>query len=587
MSFKTFLYNKLSDIYQNKKKLIVKIHQMKNCIQKTSILTVCLSIILFNSLLFAQNLEVNHHEVLDDPYIAAPRISMEKGPAYREVSSTYFTTQVNIDINGMDIIGDAGNETSIAVDPTNPNRIVIGWRQFDTVTSNFRQAGYGYSTDGGLSWTFPGVLNPGVFRSDPVLDFDAEGNFYYNSLQGTFACDVYKIDDGGVIWNSPIPANGGDKQWMRVDRTNGIGAGNIYSNWNLSFTTCAWDFTRSIDGGDSFEDCEEVDSEPSWGTIAVDAEGTLYICGQSDSGLVVIKSTTAKDPSIPVTFDSVTTVDLGGYLGTGGINPQGLIGQMWVDVDISGGAGHGNVYVLASVRRFSNNVPDVMFAKSTDGGETFEAPIKINTDTDDTNIQWFGTMAVAPNGRIDVVWLDTRNAPTGTDDSVLYYSFSEDQGNTWSSNEAISLAFDPHVGYPQQNKMGDYYDMVSDNEGVHLAWANTINGGQDVYYTHIDPEAILSLNDITTEISNAMIFPNPLSIEATISFSLPSEGHVLVEIFDVLGRKQATLLNGNAFGPQKIKWNGKNGKGNKLASGLYFVSITSESSKTILKVLLK
>ena len=52
----------------------------------------------------------------------------------------------------MDILGDAGNETSLAVDPNNPNRIVIGWRQFDTVTSNFRQAGYGYSLDGGITW---------------------------------------------------------------------------------------------------------------------------------------------------------------------------------------------------------------------------------------------------------------------------------------------------------------------------------------------------------------------------------------------------------------------------------------------------
>ena len=52
-----------------------------------------------------------------------------------------------------------------------PIRMAIGWRQFDTVVSNFRQGGWGYTTDGGLNWTFPGVLQPGVFRSDPVTDF--------------------------------------------------------------------------------------------------------------------------------------------------------------------------------------------------------------------------------------------------------------------------------------------------------------------------------------------------------------------------------------------------------------------------------
>ncbi len=444
---------------------------------------------------------------------------MQKQPAYRKINSTYFTTQVNVDNSGMDIIGDAGNETSIAVDPTNPNRMVIGWRQFDTVTSNFRQAGYGYSTDGGLTWTFPGVLNPGVFRSDPVLDFSAEGNFYYNSLKGNFACDVYNIIGDGVIWGGPVPANGGDKQWMRVDRTNGIGAGNIYSNWNISYTTCDWDFTRSTNGGFTFEDCVQVDSSPRWGTIAVDADGTLFICGQRGSNLIVIKSTTAKDQSIPVSFDSVANVNLDGLLSSGGINPQGLLGQMWIDVDISEGTGHGNVYVLATVNRSSNpDLADVMFARSTDGGVTFEDPIKINTDSGTDNIQWFGTMAVAPNGRIDAVWLDTRDAPLGTDDSVLYYSFSEDQGDTWSSNEAISIPFNPHIGYPQQNKMGDYYDMVSDNNGVHLAWANTINGGQDVYYTHIDPEAILGLNDVNFAVNNVLVYPNPFKNVTTISF---------------------------------------------------------------------
>jgi len=81
----------------------------------------------------------------------------------------HISVQVNVDGNGGNIIGDAANEPSIAVSPVDRTKIAIGWRQFDTITSNFRQAGRGYSTDGGRTWTFPGVLEPGVFRSDPVL----------------------------------------------------------------------------------------------------------------------------------------------------------------------------------------------------------------------------------------------------------------------------------------------------------------------------------------------------------------------------------------------------------------------------------
>ena len=51
--------------------------------------------------------------------------------------------QVNVNGSGQNITGDAANEPSIAVDPTDHNRMVIGWRQFNSVTSNFRQAGWG------------------------------------------------------------------------------------------------------------------------------------------------------------------------------------------------------------------------------------------------------------------------------------------------------------------------------------------------------------------------------------------------------------------------------------------------------------
>ena len=73
------------------------------------------------------------------------------GPVIR---NGYISVQVNVDAQGENIPGDAANEPSIAIDPTDPDRIVIGWRQFDNISSNFRQAGWGYSHDRGQTWTF-------------------------------------------------------------------------------------------------------------------------------------------------------------------------------------------------------------------------------------------------------------------------------------------------------------------------------------------------------------------------------------------------------------------------------------------------
>ena len=64
-----------------------------------------------------------------------------------------FYVQINTNASGHDILGDAANEPSIAVDPNNPNHMAVGWRQFDTISSNFRQAGVAYTTNGGMTWT--------------------------------------------------------------------------------------------------------------------------------------------------------------------------------------------------------------------------------------------------------------------------------------------------------------------------------------------------------------------------------------------------------------------------------------------------
>ncbi|MDH3269049.1 MAG: hypothetical protein OEM46_09380, partial [Ignavibacteria bacterium] len=171
-----------------------------------------------------------HHEIKDDDYIPDLRESQERSPAYNYSMSNIVTTQVNVDANGQNIVGDAANEPSIAVNPNDRNTMAIGWRQFNTITSNFRQAGYGFTTNGGQTWTFPGVIQPGIFRSDPVLDADVDGNIFYNSLSiNPYTCHVFKSSTGGSSWDGGTYAHGGDKQWMTIDKINGPGIGHNYS----------------------------------------------------------------------------------------------------------------------------------------------------------------------------------------------------------------------------------------------------------------------------------------------------------------------------------------------------------------------
>ena len=444
---------------------------------------------------------------------------LESSPRMISQFGSFTSFQVNVDANGNNIVGDAANEPSISVDPTDGNKVTIGWRQFDSWTSNFREAGDGYTTDGGATWTFPGVLQNGVFRSDPVTNSDETGNsFYLSLLVNTFCGDIWRSTNGGQTWALRSPnggAHSGDKEWFTVDRTpTSMGHGFQYQFWTEFFACDFGGFSRSTDGGVTWQTPISIPNSPQWGTLDVASTGDLFVGGgNSGSSFWCIRSTNAKNPAVTPTFDQITTVNMGGTLWYGPpVNPDGLAGQIFLAVDRSGGPTNNNIYMVATVRPTGFGTgTDVMFARSTDGGLSFSAPRRINDDPINHNkYHWFGTLAVAPNGRIDVVWNDTRNA-TNNIDSQLFYSFSTDGGVTFSPNVPVSNSFNPLEGWPNQNKIGDYITIVSDNTGGNVAYSATFNFNasrgqheQDVYHVRVaPPTSVLNLLSAASRLTHA------------------------------------------------------------------------------------
>src|SRR5215471_16991126 len=66
---------------------------------------------------------------------------LESSPRMISVHDVFTSYQVNVDANGNNIVGDAANEPVFVVKQKTANEMAIGWRQFDTVLSNFRQGG--------------------------------------------------------------------------------------------------------------------------------------------------------------------------------------------------------------------------------------------------------------------------------------------------------------------------------------------------------------------------------------------------------------------------------------------------------------
>ena len=468
-------------------------------------LLICLSLLIAHSHASAQLAPTRKAprgeplEKYDNP--PAPPRKIETSPRMISQFGVFTSYQVNVDQNGQNILGDAANECSISVDPTDGNRMTIAWRQFNDVTNNFRQGGWGYTTDAGITWTFPGVLENNVFRSDPVTNSDEAGNFFYLSLQSnvqqSFFCDdLWRSLNGGQSWtllSGERGAGGGDKQWLTIDKTGGPGHGFQYQSTDQATCNGTGIFQRSTDGGVTWQPPIDIPNEPIFGTLDVDTNGNLFVGGEGNT-FYCVRSSNAQIGGQTPTFDQVTPVNMGGDLGSGGINPAGLTGQCFLAIDRSGGPTNNNIYMLASVVPPGRSTTDVMFVRSTDGGMTFSAPHKVNDDPVNPNKwHWFGTFAVAPNGRLDAVWHDTRNAANNTD-SQLFYSWSTDGGVTWAPNIAVSNPFNPFEGYPNQSKIGDYITIVSDETGGNVAYSATFNFNpqrnqheEDVYYVRVFP----------------------------------------------------------------------------------------------------
>src|SRR5438128_11286416 len=290
-------------------------------------------------------------EKYDNP--PAPYIyRLETSPRMVSPHGAFISYQVNVDANGNNIVGDASNECPISVDPTDGNKMTIAWRQFNDVTSNFRQGGWGYTTDGGVHWTFPGVLEPGVFRSDPVTNSNETGTFFYLSLLQTFCDNIYRSTNGGQSWTELQAdglAGGGDKQWFTIDKTNGPGHGFQYQSWDTTTCSGSGQFSRSTDGGVTWQATIAVPFSADLGTLDVDTNGNLFLGGEGDFNNVFycIRSSNAQFGNQTPTFDEVTPVNMDGVLGGfGGINPGGPWGQLFLAIDRSGGTANDNIYML-------------------------------------------------------------------------------------------------------------------------------------------------------------------------------------------------------------------------------------------------
>ena len=82
-------------------------------------------------------------------------------------------------------------------------------------------------------------------------------------------------------------------------------------------------------------------------------------------------------------------------------------------------------------------------------------------------------------------------------------------------------------------------------------------------------------------------YPNPFNPSTRIEYQIPSEGHVTVHIYNVMGELVNTLINSDqAAGKYTVTWNGKNNQNSPVSSGIYIYKVVFGNSVLSRKMLL-
>jgi len=351
-----------------------------------------------------------------------------------------------------------GSETEpyLAVNPTNPSNLIAAWHQDRWSNGAAQGVLAAYSFDGGASWTPVAVPfslcagaslgSTGDFEraSDPWLTFGPDGAAYFMALVADDSrvnngMAVAKSVDGGATWSEPVliahtPANGGasnslaifhDKNSMTADP---FDPNLVYATWTLfrnGITSLA--FSRSTDGGQTWSPARPVNNlEVANPPAGVQFRQGVQIVALPDGTLVNAFFRVLVDPRGGASLAGVEQAifrshDQGKHwehLDTpiAAFVPSGAFDiELGIPVrdagtlpDLAVDRSSGALYAVWQDGRLSPfGASNILIASSTDGGDTWSAPVAV-THTP-LNQAFLPAVAVAADGTVGVLFYDFRN----------------------------------------------------------------------------------------------------------------------------------------------------------------------------------
>jgi len=485
------------------------------------------------------------------------------------------------------------NEPSIFMNPKNTDQLV-GGANIDKVY---------YSSDGGLTWNVNEISSPtnGVW-GDPTIVCDTSGNFYFFHLSDPSHGGWYspnfldrivcqKSTDGGVTWSDGsfmgIDSNRvQDKQWTVVDWSNSPYRNTMYTTWtkfdvygvSTPTDSSVIMFSKSVDEGVSWShakrinkvagDCVDGDYTVEGAVPCVGPNGEVYVSWASAAGIIFDRSLDSGNTWL--TNDVfVTTIPGGWDYSIPGL--QRANGLPVTCCDISNSSYRGNIYINWTDQSNGTTDTDVWFIKSTDGGNTWSTKKRVNDDPAGKQnfLTWMAVDDVT--GYIYVVFYDRRNYTNNQTD--VYIAYSTDGGDTFVNQKISATPFTPTTGL----FFGDYINITAHNNIVRPIWTRTDGGQQSIWTAIYDNQVSVAENNVKVISSFDQNYPNPFTSYTTITFNLNTATIVNMDVYDIFGKKVATLISNEMNGKGSHELYFDNNKYN-LASGIYYVCLNAGKS---------
>ena len=386
------------------------------------------------------------------------------------------------------------SENSIFVNPLDPQNALNSNNSTENPVGSLYGANDFYTFDQGETWGGELQGAGGGNSGDPAACISLDGIYYVGYIHNNGGQGVSYSTDQGENWTAVLTQGGGwvlDKNHLWIDNSPGSPyEGQLYNAWtNMQSggTNNEIEISRTTNQGQSWESSQEISSAVNAGShnqgvnITTGPNGEVYVVWAIYDGWPTDETAIGFTKSYDggATYETATRIlsNIRGIRTSETSKNQRVNSFPSATCDISGGSYNGTIYITWS----NIGVPgvntgsdiDVYMIKSSDEGDTWSDPIKVNQDpSGEGKEHYFPWITCDPvYGTLSTIFYDDRNV--GGNQCEVYCAVSSDGGSSWEDFKVSDVSFTPSPipglagGY-----MGDYLGISARDRVVYPCWTD-------------------------------------------------------------------------------------------------------------------